>query len=117
MIKVQGLNEDAQLLLSMLERTSFSGDIRACQNRGHHGATCLGVVIYWGQLFEVGFEMARALYKDLDPTGTIVPVPEIFDYSPYGYQSLTSLDDVQYKKVLLYWPTAPVEIVEVAEQC
>lgn len=94
---IKPLNETAKHVLSLLQETSFSEDVRAYSGRGMSGRVCLGVEIARGQLFELGFEMARALYYDRDPAGAITPAP---------------LLDNMGGDFIAYWPAAQIEEVE-----
>ena len=99
---IKPLNEQAKLMLCLLEETNFSEDVRAYSGRGMSGRVCLGVEIARGQLFELGFEMARALYYDRDPAGAITPAP-LLDAMGHG--------------VIAYWPAAQVQWAEENEEC
>ena len=99
---IKPLNETAKHVLSLLEQTNFSEDVRAYSGRGMSGRVCLGVEIARGQLFELGFEMARALYYDRDPAGAITPAP-LLDAMGHG--------------VIAYWPAAQVQWIEEHEEC
>jgi hypothetical protein len=67
-----------------------------------NGRVCLGTELEnANQLFELGFEMAKALYFDRDPSGSITPVPHI---------------DSLGRGVIAYWPMALVEEDE-REEC
>ena len=99
---IKPLNETAKHVLSLLQQTNFSEDVRAYSGRGMSGRVCLGVEIARGQLFELGFEMARALYYDRDPAGAITPVPQL---------------DAMGHGVIAYWPAATVQEAEEREEC
>ena len=99
---IKPLNETAKHVLSLLDQTNFSEDVRAYSGRGMSGRVCLGVEIARGQLFELGFEMARALYYDRDPAGAITPVPQL---------------DAMGHGVIAYWPAAQVQWIEEREEC
>ena len=96
------MNDTAKLVLELLEYTSFSDSIRTYSGRGMEGKLCLGVEIPRGALFELGYEMARAVYSDCIFADTsIVPAPHT---------------DSMGCDIIAYWPSAKVqESVEVAE--
>ena len=94
---IKPLNETAKHVLSLLQETNFSEDVRAYSGRGMSGRVCLGVEIARGQLFELGFEMARALYYDRDPAGAITPAPHL---------------DNMGGDYIAYWAAAQIEEVE-----
>lgn len=94
------VNEQAKLVLELLENTSFSDSIRSYSGRGMNGERCLGVEIPRGALFELGYEMARAVYSEAIFADTsIVPAPHL---------------DNMGGDMIAYWPSAKVqETVEV----
>jgi hypothetical protein len=96
------MNETARLVLELLENTSFSDSIRTYSGRGMNGELCLGVEIPRSALFELGYEMARAVYSEAIFADTsIVPAPHT---------------DSMGHDMIAYWPSAKVqESVEVAE--
>jgi hypothetical protein len=96
------MNETARLVLELLENTSFYDSIRTYSGRGMDGALCLGVEIPRGALFELGYEMARAVYSEAIFANTsIVPAPHT---------------DSMGHDMIAYWPSAKVqESVEVDE--
>jgi hypothetical protein len=96
------MNETAKLVLELLENTSFVDSIRSYSGRGMNGALCLGVEIPRNSLFELGYEMARAVYSESIWADTsIVPAPHT---------------DSMGHDIIAYWPSAKVqETVEAAE--
>jgi hypothetical protein len=96
------MNETARLVLELLENTSFFCEIRTYSGRGMNGALCLGVEIPRNSLFELGYEMARAVYSEAIFANTsIVPAPQV---------------DSMGHDIIAYWPAAKVqESVEVDE--
>jgi hypothetical protein len=96
------MNETAKLVLELLENTSFSDSIRTYSGRGMEGRLCLGVEIPRNSLFELGYEMARAVYSEAIWADTsIVPAPHT--------------DSIGHD-MIAYWPSAKVqETVEVDE--
>ena len=96
------MNEQAKLVLELLENTSFVDSIRSYSGRGMNGALCLGVEIPRNSLFELGYEMARAVYQgDVWADTSIVPAPHT---------------DSMGHDMIAYWPGAKVqETVEVDE--
>jgi hypothetical protein len=95
-------NETARLVLELLENTSFSDSICSYSGRGMNGAMCLGVEIPKHALFELGYEMARAVYSEVIWANTsIVAAPHI---------------DSMGHDIIAYWPSAKVQdTVEVDE--
>ena len=100
---IKPLNEQAKLMLCLLEETSFSEDIRTYSGRGMSGRVCLSVEMDRGaQLFELGYEIARAVYAgSVWANCSIVPVPQF---------------DSMGKGVIAYWPAAQVEEMESQEE-
>lgn len=96
------MNETARLVLELLENTSFADSIRTYSGRGMEGKLCLGVEIPRHALFELGYEMARAVYSEAIWADTsIVPAPHT---------------DSMGCDMIAYWPSAKVqETVEVDE--
>jgi hypothetical protein len=96
------MNETGRLVLELLENTSFSDSIRSYSGRGMNGAMCLGVEIPRNSLFELGYEMARAVYSEAIWADTsIVPAPHT---------------DSMGMDMIAYWPSAKVQdTVEVDE--
>jgi hypothetical protein len=96
------MNETARLVLELLENTSFADSIRSYSGRGMNGSLCLGVEIPRNSLFELGYEMARAVYSEAIWADTsIVPAPHT---------------DSMGMDMIAYWPSAKVqETVEAAE--
>ena len=101
---IKPLNETAKHVLGLLEQTNFSEDVRAYSGRGMSGRVCLGVDLSSSRtsLFELGFEMARALYYDRDPAGAITPVPQLDNMSTY---------------MVAYWPAAQVQWIQERKEC
>lgn len=100
---IKPLNETAKHVLSLLDQTNFSEDVRAYSGRGMSGRVCLGVEIARGQLFELGYEIARAVYSgSVWANCSIVPVPHT-DSMGHG--------------VIAYWPGATVQEIEEREEC
>jgi hypothetical protein len=96
------MNDTARMILELLENTSFSENIRSYSGRGMDGALCLGVEIPRNSLFELGYEMARSVYRDTIWSDTsIIPAPHT---DSMGYD------------MIVYWPGAKVQdTVEVDE--
>lgn len=100
---IKPLNEQAKLMLCLLEETNFSEDVRAYSGRGMSGRVCLGVEIARGQLFELGYEIARAVYSgSVWANCSIVPVPHT---------------DSMGHDIIAYWPGATVQDTEEIEEC
>lgn len=100
---IKPLNETAKHVLGLLDQTNFSEGVRTYSGRGMNGRVCLGTELESAnQLFELGFEMAKALYFDRDPSGSITPVPHI---------------DSMGRGVIAYWSAALVEEKESPEEC
>lgn len=96
------INEQAKLVLELLENTSFSDSIRSYSGRGMSGELCLGVEIPRGALFELGYEMARAVYSgDVWANTSIVPAPHL---------------DNMAGDIIAYWPGAKVQETEMEDQ-
>lgn len=96
------MNETARLVLELLENTSFVDSIRSYSGRGMNGSLCLGVEIPRNALFELGYEMARAVYSgDIWANTSIVPAPQL---------------DNMGGDMIAYWPSAkiqcPIEEIE-----
>jgi hypothetical protein len=96
------LNPTAKLVHELLMNTSFMDSVRTYSGRGMDGALCLGVEIPRSSLFELGYEMARAVHQgDVWADTSIVPAPHT---DSMGYD------------MIAYWPGAKVqETVEVDE--
>ena len=96
------LTPTAKLVHELLMNTSFFCEIRTYSGRGMDGALCLGVEIPRGALFELGYEMARAVYSEAIFADTsIVPAPHT---------------DSMGCDMISYWPSAKVQdTVEVDE--
>ena len=96
------LTPTAKLVHELLMNTSFFCEIRTYSGRGMDGALCLGVEIPRGALFELGYEMARAVHQgDVWADVSIVPAPHT---------------DSMGHDMIAYWPSAKVqETVEVDE--
>jgi len=91
------MNDTAKLILELLENTSFCDSIKSYSGRGMEGKLCLGVEIPRGALFELGYEMARSVYRDAIFADTsIVPAPH--------------LDNMGHD-MIAYWPSAKIECV------
>jgi hypothetical protein len=89
------INEQAKLVLELLENTSFADSIRSYSGRGMNGALCLGVEIPRNALFELGYEMARAVYSEnIWANTSIVPAPQ--------------LDNMGHE-MIAYWPGAKIQ--------
>jgi hypothetical protein len=95
------INKTAEHLLSILENTTYADGIRSYSGRGMNGALCLGVEVERNELFCLGFEMARALYRDLDPGGSITPAP---------------FTDNMGGDIIAYWPSAKVQETEEVDE-
>ena len=96
------INEQAKLVLELLENTSFAENIRSYSGRGMDGALCLGVEIPRNSLFELGYEMARSVYRDTIWSDTsIIPAPHT---DSMGYD------------MIVYWPGAKVQETEEVDQ-
>jgi hypothetical protein len=96
------INEQAKLVLELLENTSFSDSIRSYSGRGMSGELCLGVEIPRGSLFELGYEMARAVYSgNVWADTSIVPAPHT---DSMGYD------------MIVYWPGAKVQETEEVDE-
>lgn len=99
---IKPLNEQAKLVLELLQNTSFSDGVRAYSGRGMSGRVCLGVELPRGALFELGYEMARAVYSEIVFADTsIVPAPHT---------------DSMGHDIIAYWPGATVQEYE-REEC
>jgi hypothetical protein len=89
------MNETARLVLELLENTSFCDSIKSYSGRGMNGALCLGVEIPRNSLFELGYEMARSVYRDAIFADTsIVPAPHT---------------DSMGCDMIAYWPSAKIQ--------
>jgi hypothetical protein len=96
------INEQAKLVLELLENTSFSDSIRSYSGRGMSGELCLGVEIPRGALFELGYEMARAVYSgNIWVDVSIVPAPHL---------------DNMGGDMIAYWPGAKVQETEMVDE-
>ena len=96
------MNETARLVLELLENTSFYDSIRTYSGRGMDGKRCLGVEIPRGALFELGYEVARAVYSDCIFADTsIVPAPHT---------------DSMGSDMIAYWPSAKVQESEMVDE-
>jgi hypothetical protein len=100
------MNETARLVLELLENTSFCDSIKSYSGRGMNGALCLGVEIPRNSLFELGYEMARAVYSESIWANTsIVPAPHT---------------DSMGHEMIAYWPSAkitcPIEDMEEVDE-
>jgi hypothetical protein len=100
------MNETARLVLELLENTSFADSIRSYSGRGMEGKLCLGVEIPRNSLFELGYEMARAVYSEAIWADTsIVPAPHT---------------DSMGHDMIAYWPSAkitcPIEDMEEVDE-
>ena len=100
------MNETARLVLELLENTSFCNSIKSYSGRGMEGKLCLGVEIPRNSLFELGYEMARSVYRDAIFADTsIVPAPQ--------------LDNMGHE-MIAYWPSAkitcPIEDMEEVDE-
>ncbi len=95
------MNEQARLVLELLQNTSFSDGTRAYSGRDMGGRVCLGVTLPRHSLFELGYEMARAVYSEIIFADTsIVPAPVI---------------DMMGGDIIAYWPGATVQEESAAE--
>ena len=96
------LNPTAKLVHELLMNTSFMDSVRTYSGRGMDGALCLGVEIPRSSLFELGYEMARAVYSEnIWADTSIVPAPHT---------------DSMGHDMIAYWPGAKVQdTVEVDE--
>lgn len=98
---IKPLNEQAKLVLELLQNTSFSDGVRTYSGRGMSGRVCLGVEIPRSALFELGYEMARAVYSEIVFADTsIVPAP---------------CTDSMGHDIIAYWPGATVQEESAAE--
>jgi len=96
------MNDTARMILELLENTSFSENIRSYSGRGMDGALCLGVEIPRNSLFELGYEMARSVYRDTIWSDTsIIPGPHT---DSMGYD------------MIVYWPGAKVQETEEVDE-
>jgi len=96
------INEQAKLVLELLENTSFAENIRSYSGRGMDGALCLGVEIPRNALFELGYEMARSVYRDAIWSDTsIIPAPHT---------------DSMGHDMIVYWPGAKVQETEEVDE-
>ena len=96
------LNDTSRMILELLENTSFAENIRSYSGRGMDGALCLGVEIPRNSLFELGYEMARSVYRDTIWSDTsIIPAPHT---DSMGYD------------MIAYWPGAKVQETEEVDQ-
>ena len=96
------LNEQACMILELLENTSFSDSIRSYSGRGMNGSLCLGVEIPRGALFELGYEIARSVYRDTIWSNTsIIPAPHL---------------DSMAGDMIAYWPGAKVQETEEVDE-
>ena len=100
------MNETARLVLELLENTSFADSIKSYSGRGMEGKLCLGVEIPRNSLFELGYEMARAVYSEAIWANTsIVPAPQL---------------DNMGCDMIAYWPSAkitcPIEDMEEVDE-
>jgi hypothetical protein len=99
---IKPLNETAKHVLGLLDQTNFSEGVRTYSGRGMSGRVCLSTELNSSnELFELGFEMARALYFDRDPSGSITPAPQL---------------DNMGRGLIAYWPAALVEEMESQEE-
>ena len=96
------INEQALLVHELLMNTSFMDSVRTYSGRGMDGALCLGVEIPRNSLFELGYEMARSVYRDAIWSDTsIIPAPHT---DSMGYD------------MIAYWPGAKVQETEEVDQ-
>jgi hypothetical protein len=100
------MNETARLVLELLENTSFADSIKSYSGRGMEGKLCLGVEIPKNSLFELGYEMARAVHQgDVWADVSIIPAPHI---------------DSMGHDMIAYWPSAkitcPIEDMEEVDE-
>jgi hypothetical protein len=96
------LNPTAKLVHELLMNTSFMDSVRTYSGRGMDGALCLGVEIPRNSLFELGYEMARAVYQgDVWADTSIVPAPHT---------------DSMGHDMIVYWPGAKVQETEEVDQ-
>ena len=97
------INEQAKLVLELLENTSFSDSIRSYSGRGMSGQSCLAVEIPRPHsLFELGYEMARAVYSEnIWANTSIVPAPML---------------DGMGHDIVVYWPGAKVQETEEVDE-
>jgi hypothetical protein len=96
------MNDTSRMILELLENTSFAENIRSYSGRGMDGALCLGVEIPRNSLFELGYEMARSVYRDVIWSDTsIIPAPHT---------------DSMGHDMIVYWPGAKVQETEEVDQ-
>jgi len=96
------MNDTARMILELLENTSFSDSIRSYSGRGMNGSLCLGVEIPRGALFELGYEIARSVYRDTIWADTsIIPAPHL---------------DNMAGDMIAYWPGAKVQETEEVDE-
>jgi hypothetical protein len=96
------MNDTARMILELLENTSFSDSIRSYSGRGMNGSLCLGVEIPRGALFELGYEIARSVYRDTIWADTsIIPAPHL---------------DNMAGDMIAYWPGAKVQETEMVDE-
>ena len=96
------MNETARLVLELLENTSFADSIKSYSGRGMNSLLCLGVEIPKNSLFELGYEMARAVYSEAIWADTsIVPAPYL---------------DNMGGDMIAYWPSAKVQETEEVDE-
>jgi hypothetical protein len=89
------LTPTAKLVHELLMNTSFSDSIRSYSGRGMNSLLCLGVEIPKNSLFELGYEMARAVYSEAIWADTsIVPAPYL---------------DNMGGDMIAYWPSAKIQ--------
>lgn len=96
------LNDTSRMILELLENTSFSDSIRSYSGRGMSGELCLGIEIPRSALFELGYEMARSVYRDTIWADTsIIPAPHL---------------DNMGSDMIAYWPGAKVQETEMVDE-
>ena len=95
------LNDRAKMINELLWATSFCDSIRSYSGRGMNGELCLGVEIPRSALFELGYEMARAVHEGVVwGDVSIIPVPHT---------------DTMGHDMIAYWPGAKVQETEVED--